>query len=218
MKVYFVRHGESESNKLEIHQDSTDSLSDEGRKQGNAVAQRFKKINIDIILSSDYVRALDTAEEIARVTNKKVEVTKLLRERKRPSSLVGKRYDSEEVLHVNEKMETNKHLPGFHHSDEENHTEALERAQKLLRFLENRKEENILVVTHAAFMRFILTCMIFGNDASVAQFEKIYDAFRVDNTGITICNYKEGLKGLYKKETYWYVKTWNDHAHLGELK
>lgn len=215
MKVYFVRHGQSESNKLQIHQDSADLLSDEGLKQGNVVAHRFKKINIDVILSSDYIRALDTAEEIAKVTNKKIEVTELLRERKRPSSLVGKRYDSEEVLHANEKMETQKHMPDFHHSDEENHTEALNRAQMLLRFLEKRQEENILVVTHAAFMRFILTCIVFGPNATVQQFEKMYDSFRMHNTGITICKYKEGLRSLYKKETYWYVDTWNDHAHLG---
>mgnify|MGYP001593034598 CR=1 FL=1 len=52
-----------------------------------------------------------------------------VRERKRPTELVGKSYTSEEVLGVIEKMEKNKHQPDFHHSDEENHTEALARAQ-----------------------------------------------------------------------------------------
>jgi len=132
--------------------------------------------------------------------------------------LVGKRYDSEEALSTVKEMETKKHLPDYHHSDEENHTEVLERAQKLLRFLEQRREENIVVVTHATYMRFILTCIVFGKEATVQQLEKMYDAFRVHNTGITVCKYGEGMRGLYKKDKYWWVVTWNDHAHLGELK
>lgn len=215
MKVYFIRHGQTISNESELHQDHTDELNAKGIAQAKNVAERFKNIKLDVILTSDYIRARVTAEEIAKVSKKKVEITELLRERKRPSALVGKRYDSEDAVSVIKLMETQKHLSDFHHSDEENHTEALNRAQELLRFLEKRKEENILVVTHAAFMRFILTAIVFGNDATVAHFEKIYDSFRVNNTGITVCKYKEALRGLYKKETYWYVETWNDHSHLG---
>lgn len=218
MKVYFVRHGQTHGNAAEVHQDHLDELNELGLKQAQTVASRFKTIDVDLVLSSDFARAKVTAEEIAKVVNKPVETTELLRERKRPTVLVGKRYDSEEVLGTVREMEMQKHLPNYHHSDEENHTEALKRAQELLRFLEQRKEEDIVVVTHAAFMRFILTSMIFGKDATVQQFEKIYDAFRIHNTGITVCKYGEGMRGLYKKEDYWCVITWNDHAHLGELK
>jgi len=218
MKVYFVRHGQTFGNLSEVHQDHSDELNERGVRQAKTVAKRFESIDLDCILSSDFSRARATADEIAQIVGKEVEVTELLRERKRPSVLVGKRYDSEEVLSTVKEMETKKHLPDYHHSDEENHTEALERAQKLLRFLEQRREENIVVVTHAAYMRFILTCMIFGKEATVQQFEKIYDAFRVHNTGITVCKFGEGMRGLYKKDKYWWVVTWNDHAHLGELK
>lgn len=214
MKVYFVRHGQTKANAAGVHQDRSDELNDKGLEEAKMVAERFKDIELDIVLSSDTKRALVTAEEIAIIAGKKVEVTKLLRERKRPTELVGKSFTSEEVLRVVEEMEKNKHEPDFHHSDEENHTEALARSQELLKFLEKRTEENILVVTHAAFMRFILTSIIYGNDATTEKFERIYDAFRTSNTGIMICRYEEGLRGLYKKETYWYVETWNDHAHL----
>ena len=218
MKVYFVRHGQTYGNAAEVHQDHSDELNELGLKQAQTVASRFKTIDVDLVLSSDFARAKVTAEEIAKVVNEPVETTELLRERKRPTVLVGKRYDSEEALNAVREMEMQKHLPDYHHSDEENHAEALERAQKFLRFLEQRKEQNIVVVTHAAFMRFILTSMIFGKDATVQQFEKIYDTFRIHNTGITVCKYGEGMRGLYKKEDYWCVITWNDHAHLGELK
>ncbi len=214
MKVYFVRHGQTRANAAGLHQDRSDELNDKGLEEAKIVADRFKNTRLDAILSSDTVRALVTAEEIAKVTGKKVEVTELLRERRRPTELVGKSFSSEEVLRVVEEMEKNKHQPDFHHSDEENHTEALTRAQELLRFLEKRKEENMLVVTHSAFMRFILTSIIYDNEATTEQFERIYDAFRTSNTGIMVCKYEEGLRGLYKKEAYWYVETWNDHSHL----
>lgn len=217
MKVYFVRHGQTTANAAHVHQDSYDGLTEKGLEQAKIVAKRLKDIKFDAILSSDTVRALATAEEIAKTIGKKVEVMELLRERRRPSALVGKRFDSEEALKVVEEMERNKLQSDFHYSDEENHTEALQRSQKFLRFLENRKEETILAVTHAAFIKFILTAMIFGTDANLTQFEKIYDSFRTSNAGITLCRYEEGLRGLYKKETYWYVETWNEHSHLGEF-
>jgi len=218
MKVYFVRHGQTNGNKSEVHQDHSDDLDETGLQQAKKVAQRFANIKIDAILSSDYVRAVVTARAIGKVTKNEIETSELLRERRRPSTLVGKRYDDEEAIKVMKTMEENKHLSEWHYSDEENHQEALVRAQKFFKLLELRKEESILIVSHAAFMKFMLTYMIFGKDATVAQFEKIYDSFRVNNTGITICNYGEGLRGLYKKDVYWHIETWNDHSHLGELK
>ncbi len=215
MKVYFVRHGQTHGNMSKVHQDHSDELNEKGLVQAQKVAERFKTIKLDYILSSDYIRARVTAEEIAKTTGKKVEITQLLRERKRPSMLVGKRYDSEEVLSAMEEMEGKKQISEYHHSDEENHTEALQRAQKFLRFLESRKKEDILVVTHAAFMKFILTAMIFGESATTGQFEKVYDTFLIHNTGVTLCEYGEAMRGMYRKDKYWRVKTWNDLAHLG---
>ncbi len=218
MKVYFVRHGQTHGNTSGVHQDHSDELNEKGLDQARKVAERFKNIDIDVVLTSDYVRARVTAEEIAKATNKKAEVSELLRERKRPSALIGMRYDSETVLNAMKNMETQKHRLDYHHSDEENHTEALQRAHIFLKFLESRNEENIVAVTHAAFMRFILTCMIFGKEATTHHFEKIYDTFLLNNTGITLCEYGEAMRGMYRKDKYWRVKTWNDLSHLGELK
>lgn len=218
MRVYFVRHGQTVSNKKQVHQGHDDALNDLGRQQARAVAVRFRELPIDVVISSDYSRAHDTAIEIAREAGVDVETTDLLRERKRPSSLIGKLYSSEEVMQVMREIEENRHSPDWHHSDEENHTDALLRAMRFLRFLEKRIEENIVVVTHAAFMRFILTSMIFGDRATVEHFKQIYDAFRLENTGITVCHYKDGLRGMYHNDTFWHIDTWNDHAHLKDIK
>lgn len=217
MRVYFVRHGQTVSNKQEIHQGHDDELNDLGKKQAQVVARRFRDLPIEVIISSDFSRARDTAAEIAIASGAPVETTELLRERKRPSSLIGKSYRSEEVMTVMRELEENRHEPNWHHSDEENHTDALLRAKHFLAFLEKRTEKNIVVVTHAAFMRFILTSMIFGEQATVEQFKQIYDAFRLANTGVSVCHYKDGLRGMYHQDTFWHIDTWNDHAHLKDI-
>jgi len=75
MKVYFVRHGQTFGNLSEVHQDHSDELNELGIKQAQTVADRFKTIDIDCVISSDYTRAKVTAEEIAKVVGKKGEVT-----------------------------------------------------------------------------------------------------------------------------------------------
>ncbi len=219
MRVYFVRHGHTVANHLKVHQNHLDPLNEAGRAQAKTVAERFKNIEIDHILTSDYVRAHDTAQEIARATNKKLESCKLLRERNRPSSVVGMRYDSKDAMNVLETIERQRNDPDWHHSDEENPIETLQRAKKLLKYLESRTEENLVMVTHNTFMKFVLTAIIFGESATLEQFDKIYDAFLMDNTGITVCKYGVGLRGgYYKKDSFWKVITWNDHAHLKDIK
>ena len=65
----FLRHGESESNKLDILQGQTNSpLSEKGRQQARLVAERWRQagVGFDAILSSPLLRAQQTAEIIAQ--------------------------------------------------------------------------------------------------------------------------------------------------------
>lgn len=66
MKLYLIRHGESEANAGNIHQGQLDSaLSELGEMQARKVGERFKDTNdFDVIYSSDLQRALNTAKEI----------------------------------------------------------------------------------------------------------------------------------------------------------
>src|SRR3989344_5936185 len=89
MNVYFVRHGESEGNKLQKAQNSETPLSTQGRKQASIVANRLKETPIDVLYSSPYVRAKQTAEIIAKELDKPIEYWEPLKERKRPSEIEG---------------------------------------------------------------------------------------------------------------------------------
>ena len=65
MKIFLIRHGETESNKNRIIQGKIDEgLSKKGIKQAECLADRLKDEKIDLIISSEYKRAAETADKI----------------------------------------------------------------------------------------------------------------------------------------------------------
>ncbi len=81
------------------------------------------------------------------------------------------------------------------------------RAEKALTFLENQNEENILVVTHGDFLICLMGVIIFGNNLEAKSNLKFGETFISNNTGITV----------FEHIDRWRIRTWNDHAHLGDL-
>jgi len=82
MKIFLVRHGESEANEKGIHQGQRidTGLSKRGKEQAKLIAERLKDEKIEAIYSSDLKRAKETAEEIAKFHKKKIILDKRLRE------------------------------------------------------------------------------------------------------------------------------------------
>ena len=206
MKLYFVRHGESAGNAAGIHQPSTIGLSGLGKKQAKFLAKRSTKLPIDIVLTSDYERAKQTAEVIAKTINKKVIVSELLREIRRPSEIVGRPIDHTEVVKIKQMMKENTHDPQWRYSDEENIYDLKERAKKFLGYIAKFKEKNIFIVTHGDFLRMVILLMLDEKLATHDLYHKIRRFLPMNNTGITIC--EDDAAG-------WRLITWNDHTHLG---
>lgn len=76
-----VRHGETEENARHILMGHLPGhLSAKGREQARALALRLKKERIDIIFSSDLLRARETTRAIARYHKAPIFYTKELRE------------------------------------------------------------------------------------------------------------------------------------------
>ena len=207
MKLYFVRHGESKHGALGIHQKPESDLSVKGVQQAKFVANRFHNLEIDLILSSDYTRAQQTADEISRLINKTIIFTPLLREVKNPTSLEGKRLDDPDVITVFEMLHKNARLNDWHFSDEENFSDAKKRAIKFLEYATLLTENNVLAVTHGQILHLILSLMVFGKELTYEEFRKIRKTFSLSNTGVTMCEKDDS--GIWK------LITWNDHAHLG---
>jgi len=83
-KIFFVRHGESENNQKKIYTGTIDAtLTDLGRQQARETGELLRDKNITHIITSDLVRAYDTALNIKSIIDDsdtiKVEKTSLLR-------------------------------------------------------------------------------------------------------------------------------------------
>ena len=67
MRLYIIRHGETEGNTKHIFNGRLDtSLTEKGLVQAQKLARRLKDIQIDIVISSPLSRARDTAKEILK--------------------------------------------------------------------------------------------------------------------------------------------------------
>ena len=80
--IFLIRHGETVDNALQIMQGQTQGkLNEQGREQARQVAQRLAAEPVDVFVSSDLRRAIQTAEIIAAPHGLPVTTTQLLRER-----------------------------------------------------------------------------------------------------------------------------------------
>lgn len=208
MKLYLVRHGQSTYNALMLHQHGEVELSEQGIEQARFVAKRFTNVAIDVILASPYPRTKKTAETINEVVKKDIVFLHSLREFKRPTEIEGKRIDDPGVVAIKQHIRTMRNDPSWHHSDEESDYDFKKRVESFIEELNERKEENILTVTHELVIKMLVAILMHESDKSIDMYWHIYDFFTMGNTGITL---------LEKKNNKWHLVTWNDQAHLGEL-
>lgn len=82
MRLIFVRHGESEANRLHEFSNSgwKHPLTEKGRLQSEMLAARLEGLGVTRIYSSPIMRAVQTAEIIAKKLSLPVDVVEALRE------------------------------------------------------------------------------------------------------------------------------------------
>jgi broad specificity phosphatase PhoE len=82
MKIYFVRHGESEANVLRVisNRGWVHPLTEKGRQQARDLADRLRQVGIAKIYTSPLQRAVQTAEILAQTLGIEFEITDALRE------------------------------------------------------------------------------------------------------------------------------------------
>jgi len=207
--VYFVRHGESEGNGKGVYQFPHSPLTEKGRAQVELVAKRLKSIPFDIVISSTLHRAKETAVIITKHTGHDIVYSELFQEVRRPSVIMGKSIEDPEVIKIKKEIKEHYTDESWRHSDEEHFALLKVRAQQALRFILDRPEANILVVTHGEILCALMSAMAFEDSLTGDIVQKLNHTFAVFNTGITKVEYSN---------FGWYVITWNDNAHLGEVK
>ena len=80
-RLFLIRHGETEGNALRVVQHPHIPLSPRGIAQAERLARRLACEGIARIVSSDYARAMMTAEHLQRTTGVPLAIEPLLRER-----------------------------------------------------------------------------------------------------------------------------------------
>ena len=222
-QIYFVRHGESELNALNVRQGSKGHLSPKGREQAAFVAERFIQIPIDVIISSNFERAEETAGIIADKIRAPLVVSELLAERRNPHEIIGRPSDDPEVAAILDRIDRSFHTNELRYSDEENFDDLKDRARALLRFLENRPESSILCVTHHIFLRTVVSFIEIGEKLTSAHLAKFTFLNPLENAGITLCSYAPVEKGWWKWKRReepranlgWKLVVWNDYGRFG---
>src|SRR3989344_9303834 len=94
MKLYLVRHAKSRAMENNERQSSQSPLSDEGRKQATALAKRIAREKIDMIISSKWDRAYQTAEIVSEILKLKFETIEGIHEKEQSPDLEGASFKS----------------------------------------------------------------------------------------------------------------------------
>ncbi|MRX71517.1 histidine phosphatase family protein [Bacillus lacus] len=154
--VYMVRHGESPKEGNE----KAKGLTKKGYLDAKRVAGILKDKEIDVVVSSPYIRSILTVEQIAQQNGEEVLVFEDLKERIFSSG--NNRVSDEELVPLLKKSFSE---PSFSLEGGESNADCQKRAIKVLReLLETYRDKKLVIGTHGAVMTLMMS-----------YFDSIYD-------------------------------------------
>lgn len=210
--IYLVRHGQSAMNESGKRQGAAGSLSEQGRKQANFVHERLAHSHVDIIITSPYERAKETASIINTHFNKKIIQCDLLKERRNPNEIIGQDANSPLVVEIMDKIDRSYHEGNYRYSDEENFDDLKKRAGEALNFIKNRKEKHILCISHRIFLKLLTAYIETAGTLTSHDFVKLDLFNKVDNASLTVIQYSGFLS--WRKKFPWKVLVFNDFGRI----
>ena len=154
MNLYLVRHGQTQENLQGVVQGQTDgALSALGQAQARLLAERFRDVPLDAVITSDLGRAFETAAAIAAAHELVPQPEPLLRERDYGV------FTGRSVAELKIGVWSVKHrdmVPGG-----ESLADMDARAGALWRQWRDRLEGmSVVAVTHGAFLQFLLPVLL----------------------------------------------------------
>ena len=172
MKIYLIRHGETDQNKRKCLQGRTDiDLNEYGRELARKTAEGMKEIDFDIIFSSPLKRARETAEIIRRGRNIPIVMEERIQEisfGEYEGLCYGKEHFSipdEEFLNFFDKPQYYRIPPGG-----ESLEEVIARTGEFLRELiahNEYQDKTVLLSTHGCALKAVLANVC---NTSIAEF------------------------------------------------
>ncbi|MBQ8683310.1 MAG: histidine phosphatase family protein [Clostridia bacterium] len=203
-RLYFIRHGESESNidarftgQLDI------PLSEKGREQAKLTAAYLREVPFTAVYASDLSRAYETGQIIAEQSGLMAVPTPHLRE------INGGLWQGERYAHLEEKFPTSYGLwrrqIGLAAAPEGESVAHLQQRVKAYveAVVKAHYGEHVCIVTHATPIR-ALECI--WTDTPIEDMHMIP---WVGNASVTVVDYNEDLKPHIVERNY--------HQHLADL-
>ena len=199
MKIYFIRHGETDFNKKRIIQGSgvDSSLNETGRTQARAFYESYKNVPFDKVITSTLKR---TAETVRPFLDSGLNWEKNADINEMNWGVHEGQPGSEEMKVLYQNMIAAWGADDFDHRLEkgESARELAVRIQRFLDSLKSRTEKTLLVCSHGRAMRCIVSLM---REQHLREMENVAHA----NTGLYLAELKDGKFSVLKE---------NDTTHL----
>jgi len=207
--LYLVRHGEADSNRdLRFGGWSDAALTELGRRQAEAVGRALAGRTPTAIVSSDLVRARQTAEAIALATGLDIELDADLRERS-VGVFDGMTFAEAESRYPEAWKRLIARDPDVVPEGAETADQVFERVGRALdRIVEHHAGGRVVVVSHgiALYHAFSHVCGL----GSPRGRHRVF--VLADNASVTHLEHHAG-----EARTTWRIHTLNETAHLGGL-
>lgn len=215
-EIIAIRHGKSETNFTDVYQTGdqalTDPLVEQGTWESFQLAERLRDVPVDVILASNYLRAMQTAKIIQQSVDAPIVVPvvdesgqthdsnetdkSLFRELDLPSELAGLSFQDPEAQRITDALRAHVLDENWHYSDEENLHDIWQRAASITDFIEQRPEQTIITVSHGGILKAWVAYLMLA-EAGLLLRQKLvaYQSFArltwLDNTGALSLRYKE---------------------------
>lgn len=197
MKIYLIRHGRQCSKLCNVNVD----LCEEGFRQAKLLGERLLTAKIDKVYSSDYLRAVQTAQAANLYWNVKHEILPQLREISF-GDMEGLSDEEIAVRFADFKVEQNKMERDLAYPGGECAADVVKRALPVLQEIAESGDNRVAVVTHGGVIR-SLTAYLLGMD--LAKVRLIGSS--LENCSITELNYDSGNRRFT-------LERFNDYGHL----
>ncbi len=204
LELWLIRHGETHWNREQRAQGHLDvPLSELGLEQAKLLAARLAPVHFDALYSSDLGRALETANTVAKVLRKSVQIDPRFREI-HVGVAQGLTYPEIKARGMN-RQRRDIHEPW---EGGESQVQLMERASAAISNIQlNYRHGRIAVFTHGGTIRAALHSLLEDPEHRIAFAER-------GNTSITKLRLIEGDAGKAR----WILVSYNDTAHLEAIE
>ena len=201
IKLYLIRHGETEWNSIKRWQGWTDiELSEKGRNQARLLGERMKNMDIDEIYSSPLKRAYETARPAAEAKGMEIKTMDCFKEinfgewEGMTSEEISAKYGKE----FGEFLKNPEEMPFSGEGSFKNVEKRIDKGFE--KILEGKNGKSIAVVTHGGIIRIAVKYLL-GIEGQ--WFNKTW----IDNTSITLVE-------IHKN--YNLLRVLNDSSHINK--